>query len=81
MITYAMNAEIFVELNLRKNKWLLFGSYHLPSQSDEYFFSHVKNGLDIYREVRTVSFAISFRYERHLFLKRKIKLLFKITDQ
>ena len=25
---------IFVELNLRKNKWLLFGSYHPPSQSD-----------------------------------------------
>ena len=38
---------IFVELNLRKNKWLLFGSYHPPSQSDEYFFNHVKNGLDI----------------------------------
>ena len=28
---------IFVELNLRKNKWLLFGSYHPPSQSDDYF--------------------------------------------
>ena len=39
---------IFVELNLRKNKWLLFGSYHPPSQSDEYFFNHVKNGIDIY---------------------------------
>ena len=39
---------IFVQLNLRKNKWLLFGSYHPPSQSDEYFFNHVQNGLDIY---------------------------------
>ena len=29
---------IFVELNLRKKKWLLFGSYHPPSQSDAYFF-------------------------------------------
>ena len=38
---------IFVELNLRKNKWLLFGSYHPPSQSDE-FFNHVKYSLDIY---------------------------------
>ena len=25
---------IFVELNLRKKKWLIFGSYHLPSQSE-----------------------------------------------
>ena len=40
--------EIFVDLNLRKHKWLLFGSYHPPSQSDEYFFNHVKDRLDIY---------------------------------
>ena len=42
---------IFVELNLRKNKCLLIGSYHLPSQSDEYFFNHVQNGPDIYSKV------------------------------
>ena len=39
---------IFVELILRKKKWLLFGSYHPPSQSDEYFFHQVKKGLDMY---------------------------------
>ena len=39
---------IFVELNLRKKKWLLFGSYHPPSQSDEYFFHQVKKGIDMY---------------------------------
>ena len=39
---------IFVELNLRKKKWLLFGSYQPPSQSDEYFFHQVKKGLDMY---------------------------------
>ena len=27
---------------------MLFGSYHPPSQSDEYFFNHVKNAPDIY---------------------------------
>ena len=43
--------EIFVELNLRKNKWLLFGSYHPLSQSDEYLLNRVKNGLDSYRKV------------------------------
>ena len=42
---------IFVELNLRKNKWLLFGSYHPLSQSDEYLLNRVKNGLDSYRKV------------------------------
>ena len=29
--------SIFVELNFRKCKWLLCGTYHRPSQSDEYF--------------------------------------------
>ena len=38
----------FVELNLRKKKWLLFGLYHPPSQSDEYFFHQVKKALDMY---------------------------------
>jgi len=39
---------IFVELNFRKSKWLLFGTYHPPSQSDDYYFSKVSNSLDIY---------------------------------
>ena len=41
---------IFVEINLRKTKWLLFGSYHPPSQKDEYYFQSVGRGLDIYNE-------------------------------
>ena len=32
---------------LEKN-WLPFGSYHPPSQSDEYFFRQIEKGLDIY---------------------------------
>ena len=40
---------ILKEFLLRKNKWLLFGPYHPPSQLDAYFFHHVKNGVDIYR--------------------------------
>ena len=42
---------IFFELNLRKFKWLPFVSYYPLSQSDEYFFNHVKNGPDIYSKV------------------------------
>ena len=29
---------LFVELNFRKCKWLLFGTYHPPSQADIYYF-------------------------------------------
>ena len=29
---------LFVGINLCKTKWLLFGTYHPPSQNDKYFF-------------------------------------------
>ena len=29
---------IFIEINLRKCKWLLFATYHPPSQCGKYFF-------------------------------------------
>ena len=36
---------IFVKLNLRKREYLLFRSYHPPSQLDIYFFHQVKKFL------------------------------------
>ena len=38
---------IFVELNFRKCKWLLFGTYYSPSQNDLYFFNNLDKALDI----------------------------------
>ena len=32
---------LFVELNFRKVKWLLFGTYHPPSQNDIYYFNQL----------------------------------------
>ena len=29
---------LFIELNFRKAKWLLFGTYHPPIQSGSYYF-------------------------------------------
>ena len=42
--------EIFVEINLRKTKWLLFGGYRPPRQQAEYFLKHVNYALDTYRQ-------------------------------
>ena len=41
---------IFIEVNLRKTKWLIFGAYRPPSQSAQYFFKHVGFALDTYRQ-------------------------------
>ena len=39
---------IFVEINLRKSKWLLFATYKPPSLSKENYFSQVNKALDAY---------------------------------
>ena len=37
---------LFIELNFRRNKWLLMGTYHPPSQCSKYFFTEVGKVLD-----------------------------------
>ena len=39
---------LFVELNVRKSKLLLLGTYHPPSQQDNYYFQSIGDSLDIY---------------------------------
>ena len=41
---------VFIEANLRKIKWLIFGTHRHPSQTVEYFFKHVGYTLDTYRQ-------------------------------
>ena len=39
---------IFLEINFRKLKWLLCGTYHPPSQNDEYYFNSIGRALNVY---------------------------------
>ena len=39
---------MFIEIKLRKTKWLTLGTYHPPNQPDDYFFKAVGNALDQY---------------------------------
>ena len=39
---------ICIELNMKNNKWLLFGTYHPPSQCSRYYFSEVGKSIDAY---------------------------------
>ena len=39
---------LFVELNFRKCKWLLFRTYHPPSQEDIYYFDNLDKAFDTY---------------------------------
>ena len=46
---------IFVELHFRKFKWLLCGTYHPPSQRDDYFFNNLDKALNA--KVITIKFC------------------------
>ena len=37
---------LFVELNFRKSKLLLFVTYHPPAQNDQYFFNCIDKALE-----------------------------------
>ena len=39
---------LFIEVNLRNIKFLLVGTYHPPSQTDQYYFEFINNALDLY---------------------------------
>ena len=39
---------IFLELNFRKSKWLLFATYHPPCQNIEYYLQNIGSALDKY---------------------------------
>ena len=39
---------IFIELNLKKHKWLVCAAYHPPNQKDNYFFNHLGTAIDVY---------------------------------
>ena len=42
---------MFIELNFRKSKWLLFATYHPPAQNVEYYLRNVGSALDKYIKI------------------------------
>ena len=76
---------LFIELNFRKYKWLLCGTYHLPSQNDECYFNYLDKALDSYSNYRKVllvgyfntEITALFLYEHELSNLVKQKIYFK----
>ena len=53
----------FIELNFIKCKWLLCGTYHPPSQNDEYYFDYLDEALDTYSNYEKVLLVGDFNTE------------------
>ena len=57
---------LFIEVNLRKSKWLILGSYHPPSQRDEFYFDSIGRALDVYNAMYDkILLAGDFNAEEH----------------
>ena len=56
---------MFVELNFRKIKWLLFGTYHSPSQNEQYYFEALDKALDCYSSYDRMVLIGDFNSEDH----------------
>ena len=54
---------LFVELNFRKVKWLLFGTYHPPSQNDIYYFNQLDKAIDTYNSYDKILLIGDFNAE------------------
>ena len=54
---------LFIELNFRKCKWLLCGTYHPPSLNDEYYFNYLDRALDNYSNYEKVLIVGDFNTE------------------
>ena len=56
---------MFLELNFRKIKWLLFGDYHPPSQNNQYYFEALDKALDCYSSYDRIVLIGDFNSEDH----------------
>ena len=54
---------IFLELNFKKCKWLLVGTYHPPSQNDHDFFENLDKRIDVYSHYEKVLLVGDFDAE------------------
>ena len=51
---------VFVEIDFRKSKWLLCGTHHLPSHSDQYYFDNIDKALDVYCQYEKIMLVGDF---------------------
>ena len=62
--SFAKDTEcLFLELNFRKCKWLLCGTYHPSSQNNEYYLNYLDKALDTYCNYEKVLLVGNFNTE------------------
>ena len=57
--------DIFIELNFKKFKWLLFAAYHPPSQNDQDYFAALDKALNCYNSYDRIVLIGDFDSKDH----------------
>ena len=57
--------NFFIKINFKKIKWLLFGTYHQPSQSNQYYFDCLDKALDDYSSYEKVVLSGNFNTQEN----------------
>ena len=68
---------LFTELNFRNCKWLLFGTYHLPSQAYGYYFDKLDKAFDTYSSYEKLFIEISELRKNSFIMSMNYKILWK----
>ena len=71
---------MFVELNFRKIKWLLFGTYHPPSQNDQYYSEALYKALYCYSSYDRIILIGDFNSEDHETCMETILYQYNLTN-
>ena len=55
---------LYIELNFRKCKWLVLGTYHPPSQSEQYYFNNLDKSLDTHSNYEKILLVGDFNAQQ-----------------
>ena len=72
---------LFIEINLRKSKWLIFDTYHPSSQRDEFYFDSIGHALDAYNAMYDKILLVGdFNAEEHETALKKFLQLYDLKN-
>ena len=68
---------LYIELNFKKCKWLLLGTYYPPSESDQYYFNSLEN-MDTYSSCEKILLVGDFSAGALFFINMNYRVSKKV---
>ena len=76
-----ITAGMYIEINFRNSKWLLFGTDHPPCQNDNFYFNNIRRALNIYaQKYDNILLARDFNAEEKVVVLKNFMELYDLTN-